>query len=93
MSDIVHLRTFVDSVGVEWSVREIASPSLEGALARLLENDRRRGGWLVFESTDGEKRRLTPYPPDWRTMTGFEIERWCMRATMVPPAPARRAED
>jgi hypothetical protein len=93
MSEIVFQRNFLDSVGVTWSVREISSPSLSGALAKLLENDRRRGGWLVFESDEGEKRRLTPYPPDWRTMTAFEIERWCMRATRVPPAPARRAED
>jgi hypothetical protein len=85
-------RTFIDSVGVEWVVREIATPKLSGALARLLEHDRRHGGWLVFE-TEGEKRRLAPYPPDWRTMSAFEIERWCMRATRVPPAPARRAED
>lgn len=93
MSEIVFQRSFVDSVGVEWSVREISSPSLSGTLAKLLEHDRRRGGWLVFESDEGEKRRLTPYPPDWRTMTAFEIERWCMRATTVPPAPARRAQD
>ena len=93
MTEIVYSREFIDSVGVEWVVREIASPSLEGTLARVLEHDRRRSGWLVFESAEGEKRRLAPYPPDWRTMSAFEIERWCMRATMVPPAPARRAED
>ena len=86
-------RTFTDTVGVEWTVREIASPKFTGTLARLLEHDRRVGGWLVFESADGEKRRLAPYPPDWRTMSPFELERWCMRALKVPPAPARRAED
>jgi len=86
-------RTFTDSVGVEWTVREIATPELTGTLARILEHDRRLGGWLVFDSNDGEKRRLAPYPPDWRTMSAFEIERWCMRASRVPPAPARRAED
>ena len=86
-------RDFTDNVGVAWTVREITSPSLEGALARVLEHDRRRGGWLVFESDEGEKRRLVPYPPDWRTMSEFEIARWCMRATQVPPAPARRVED
>lgn len=86
-------RTFTDTVGVEWTVREIASPELTGTLARLMEHDRRRSGWLVFENADGEKRRLAPYPPDWRTMSNFEIERWCMRASPVPPAPARRAED
>ena len=86
-------RAFTDDVGVSWTVREIASPSLEGTLARVLERDRRRGGWLVFESGEGEKRRLAPYPPDWHIITDFELTRWCMRATRVPPAPARRAED
>ena len=86
-------RTFVDTVGVEWTVREIASPELTGKLATLLEHDRRRGGWLVFDSAEGEKRRLAPYPLDWRTMSDFELERWCMRAVRVPPAPSRRAED
>jgi hypothetical protein len=86
-------RSFTDAVQVEWTVCEIDSPSLTGTLAKVLENDRRRGGWLVFESKDGEKRRLAPYPPDWRTMSAFELERWCMRATAVPPAPARRAQD
>jgi len=86
-------RTFVDTVGLEWTVSEIATPELHGALARVLEHDRRKGGWLVFESQDGDKRRLAPYPPDWRTMTIFELERWCMRASTVPPAPSRRAQD
>ncbi|MDB4885522.1 MAG: hypothetical protein JWN79_960 [Gemmatimonadetes bacterium] len=86
-------RTFLDTVGLEWTVREIASPTLSKTLSRILENDRRRGGWLVFESADGDKRRLAPYPPDWRTMSAFEIERWCMRAAPVPPAPERRVED
>jgi hypothetical protein len=86
-------RRFVDSCGVEWTVREIASGTLSTTVAKIFENDRRRSGWLVFESNDGEKRRLAPYPPDWRTMSAFEIERWCMRSIKVPPAPARRAED
>lgn len=90
---MIYSRDFTDSVGLKWTVREIASPALVGALARMLERDRRRGGWLVFESEEAEKRRLSPYPPDWRTMSDFEIERWCMRATHVPPAPARRAQD
>ena len=86
-------RSFTDTVGVTWTVREIGSPSLSATLQKLLEADRRRGGWLVFESGDGDKRRLAPYPPDWRTVSAFELERWCMKATRVPPAPARRAQD
>jgi hypothetical protein len=85
-------RTFVDTVGVEWTVREVVA-TMTPTLVKLLQHDRRRGGWLVFESADGEKRRLAPYPPDWRTLSRFEIERWCMRATRVPPGPARRADD
>jgi hypothetical protein len=86
-------RSFTDAVGVDWPVREIGTPKMSQVLSKLLEHDRRRGGWLVFESIEGEKRRLAPYPPDWRTVTPFELERWCMKATRVPPAPARRAED
>ena len=86
-------RAFTDSVGVNWTVREIDSPTLTQTLAKVLNTDRRRSGWLVFESSEGDKRRLAPYPPDWRTVSMFELERWCMKATRVPPAPARRAED
>ena len=93
MSNVDSTRTFTDTVGVEWTVREIDSPSLTGTLARVLERDRRVGGWLVFESADGDKRRLAPYPPDWRTVSPFELERRCMRATQVPPGPARREQD
>lgn len=85
-------RQYVDSCGVEWTVREIATTTLS-TVTRVFEHDRRRSGWLVFESVDGEKRRLAPYPPDWRTISTFELERWCMKATKVPPGPARRAED
>jgi hypothetical protein len=93
MSQTVHLRSFVDADGLEWTVREIDSPSLTGALARVLEHDRRRGGWLVFESAEGAKRRLAPYPEDWRTISEFELERWRMRAIPAPPAPTRRVQD
>jgi len=93
MTQLISSRAFTDSVGVDWTVREIGSPTLTQTLAKVLHTDRRRSGWLVFESSEGDKRRLAPYPPDWRTVSMFELERWCMKATRVPPAPARRAED
>jgi hypothetical protein len=93
MSHREQSRTFMDTEGTEWTVREIASPELTGHLAKILEHDRRRGGWLVFESPAGDKRRLAPYPPDWRTLSAYEMERWCMRAVPVPPGPARRVGD
>jgi hypothetical protein len=93
MPQNISSRSFTDSVGMTWAVREIGSPSLTETLEKLLEKERRRSGWLVFESSEGDKRRLAPYPPDWRTVSTFELERWCMKATRVPPAPARRAQD
>ena len=93
MTQHITSRAFTDSVGLDWTVREIGSPTLTRTLEKLLEKDRRRGGWLLFESSEGHKRRLAPYPPDWRTVSVFELERWCMKAVSVPPAPARRAED
>lgn len=87
-------RRFMDAEHVQWEVRAIYSHALPEQLATLLGNeDRRRSGWLVFESSEGEKRRLSPFPPDWHEVSAFELERWCMRAVQVPPAPARRKED
>jgi hypothetical protein len=86
-------RQFVDSVGLRWTVFEIVP---EAALARfisLLPHAERRTGWLLFESEDGDRRRLAPYPADWRTMAHFELERWCMRAMPVKDLPTRRATD
>lgn len=83
-------RSFTDSEGLHWEIREIANPALPPSLEKVMGTDRRRSGWLLFESDTGLKRRLAPYPSDWRQVSDFEIERWCMRATSVPPAPARR---
>ena len=86
-------RTFVDSVGVSWTVREVTPLGLSPTFDRLREGAERRRPWLVFESDEGEKRRLVPVPANWRELSDFVIERWCMRATVVPPAPSRRGED
>jgi hypothetical protein len=85
--------TFTDTVGVTWTVREITPSPMPRKLLQMLGEDRRRGGWLLFWSDEGEKRRLSPVPQNWDRLSRFEIERWCMRATRVPPAPARRAAD
>jgi hypothetical protein len=62
-------------------------------LGELLGDDRRKGGWLLFLSATGEKRRLTPVPPSWAGLSERELEGHCMRARRVPPGPERRAED
>lgn len=87
-------RTFIDSEGVSWEVRQVRSHLLPERLAALLgTEERRRAGWLVFESDKGEKRRASPFPEDWAELSTYELERWCMRSVRVPPAPARRRED
>ena len=90
LNDTGPSRTFTDAVGETWTVVEVATPRMPPALRRLVGGERRSGGWLVFVNEHGEKRRLSPFPADWRDVSDFEIERWCMRAASVPPAPARR---
>jgi hypothetical protein len=86
-------RNFTDAQGVEWNVWEVKNPSVPPKLAALLGTDRRRASWLVFEAPTLEKRRLTPYPEDWRTLSDGDLELCCERAVKVPPAPARRSVD
>ena len=47
-------RTFVDSEGITWEVREIANP----------DYDRRSGSSLIFESA-GAVRRVRNFPENW----------------------------
>ena len=86
-------RTFTDAQGETWTVVEVATPRMPPALKKLVGRERRTGGWLVFVNEQGQKRRLSPFPDDWRSVSDFEMERWCMRAALVPPAPERRAAD
>jgi hypothetical protein len=86
-------RAFTDSFGAVWTVREITPGPMPEKLSQLLGPDRRRGGWLLFISEQGEKRRLAPVPEGWRGLSERELEACCMRARGVPPAPARRSED
>jgi hypothetical protein len=86
-------RVFTDSVGATWTVREITPGPMPEKLSQLLREERRSGGWLLFISETDEKRRLSPVPQGWASLTDAELEAWCMRARRVPPAPQRRAED
>lgn len=86
-------RSFTDSVGVHWMVYCILPSPLLAGKPTLLPHGERRNGWLFFESADGDRRRLSPFPPDWREVTPFELERWCMRATPIQELPARRKDD
>ncbi|MFN2566477.1 MAG: hypothetical protein ABR499_15885 [Gemmatimonadaceae bacterium] len=86
-------RAFTDSLGATWTVREITPGPMPEKLSQMLGQDRRRGGWLLFLSDKGEKRRLSPVPQGWAGFSEDDLEAWCMRARRVPPAPARRSED
>lgn len=86
-------RSFTDAQGTQWQVWEVKNPSVPPKLAALLGDERRRAAWLVFESPTQEKRRLTPYPDDWRTISDVELEHCWARAVPVPPAPERRSVD
>jgi len=86
-------RRFIDCVGLAWTVYCIQPPSLlEGAIT-LLPHAERRNGWLLFESAEGDRRRLAPFPADWATITPFELERWCARAEPITELPRRRLSD
>ena len=92
------LRTFRDSVGRTWQVWAISPAQLErrqGSAGSPLAQERRTkpslrvrvgpewaSGWLAFE-TAGDKRRLTPYPPDWAAWPESELERLCDAAIRV----------
>lgn len=51
-------------------------------------------GWLVFESRDGERRRLVPIPEmpaGWNDATEHQLRAWCAMAEPAPP-PRRLIE-
>ncbi len=50
---------------------------------RILLDDGLGSGWLVFESKS-EKRRLTPIPIDWDTLSESELRFLCDKAKIVP---------
>lgn len=78
---------FVDSKGRDWSVREVKDPNIAMIPPYLLTDPEFARGWLLFESS-GEKRRLAPYPDDWRRLSVRQLEDSCLHATRVEPLPS-----
>jgi hypothetical protein len=77
----VSARTFEDSAGTVWEVFEVKRSSDKAqAVTAGLEL-----GWLAFVSSD-QKRRLAPFPPDWKTVADGELERLCSTARVARPA-------
>jgi hypothetical protein len=69
---------FTDSDGVHWEVREIPAPVLRDGDPAAAFGEYAMG-WLLF-SSHLLRKRLTNYPDDWRSMSPFELEKWCWRA-------------
>lgn len=74
---------FKDSRGVEWLVTEISDPALRSIPTERLRMPEFQAGWLLFQS-DNTKKRLAPFPDDWRSLGPAELERLCSRAKMAP---------
>ena len=75
--------TYTDSNGIEWLVTEIADPALRSISADRLRMPEFKSGWLLFQSAT-QKRRLAPYPDDWRSLPPEALERLCARARPAP---------
>jgi hypothetical protein len=71
-------RFFEDAHGVKWDVWAVypePRPSQLSALPATFQ-----AGWLVFESA-AEKRRLSPIPAGWLTLSTAELEQLCEQAS------------
>ena len=76
------VRVFLDDVGMRWEVQEIRDSSLPFRPESRTSHREFASGWLFF-SSETERRRVSPYPPDWFTLSPFELARLCRRATPV----------
>ena len=64
---------------VEWLVTEISDPALRAISSDRLRMPEYKSGWLLFQS-DATKKRLAPYPDDWRSFSPTDLEKLCARA-------------
>ena len=68
----VTARTFQDSTGSVWEVFEVQRSSQKAqAVSAGLEQ-----GWLAF-ACGAHRRRLAPFPQEWRSADDAELERLC----------------
>jgi hypothetical protein len=97
MSQIVYHASgalhFTDSNGAQWTVSEIARLDFSEKLMALLPHPERRQGWLLFESQWGERRRYTPIPGDWRSLSAAKLEECLETAVRASAVEQRRRSD
>jgi hypothetical protein len=83
------VRDFTDSNGLRWTVREIIPEMRITDRRTLLTRPGYENGWLSFRS-EGMSYRIAPYPGSWRTISEYELERWCMKARDAARVRAKR---
>ena len=74
------MNKFRDSEGIEWRILEIEASSLASLPRDSLRHPEFKDGWLLFQSEDGRRRRLAPYPHGWRELPASELEALCLKA-------------
>ena len=75
----VATRDFLDGDGLLWTVREIVPEHRPTQRRTLLTRPGYENGWLSFRSTL-MACRIAPFPTNWRHISDYELERWCMKA-------------
>jgi hypothetical protein len=82
-------RDFTDSNGIQWTVREIIPEMRVSERRTLLTRPGYESGWLSFRS-EGMACRIAPFPASWRTISEYELERWCMKARAAALVRAKK---
>lgn len=75
------MRKILDEDGVVWQVWEIRPEQLVGTDDIELLPRHLTGGWLAFESEDGRRARLVPYPDHWEQLSASELLELCLSAS------------
>lgn len=74
------LREFTDPSGRHWRVWDTYPDKPHLVRSGYKE------GWLSFETDDGQKRRLAPFPPDWLGLEDDALARLFQGAHQVEAA-------
>ena len=83
-------RTFTDARGIWWDVFAVY-PETRGATQTVLKGTFQQG-WLCFDSGT-EKRRLSPIPDDWRTVSESELAGLAERAEVAASRRKRQRKE
>jgi hypothetical protein len=80
-------RSFTDARGVWWDVFAVYPQARYSKFRGTFQQ-----GWLCFDSGT-EKRRLSPIPDDWRTVSDAALERLAERAEVASSRRGRPPKD